>query len=146
MDRATFRRAASEDGIWGVAAATGVAAFLLAALAVSLDLTAVSSARTQAQLALDAALRSAAHEIVPASIASSSPEMQSPDAEHAVQSTLDSAIQPPLQFRITQGPTVLRGMPPAISAAISVRVPLPALVGTITLPVRGEAALGWLPR
>lgn len=142
MVRATCRRLAREDGIWSVLAASAVAAMLLAALALSLDLAAATSARSTAQSALDAALRSAAHDIVPGSIASTTPTIASQTTAHALRSALRQLAMRPLGIRLTAGPTIQGSR---LSAAILVTVPLPALLGRIRIPVQGEVAVGWLP-
>ena len=145
MASAIFRRMASEAGIWSVIAAAGAAAALLAALALALDLTALGSARTEGQAALDNALRAAAHDVTPQSLTSQAPALDPDIAQSTALATLRQSVRPPLTFRLVSGPDVLSGPPAAIRAQIDVLVPLPALLGTVTVPLSGEEAIGWLP-
>ena len=142
MVRAICRRLAPEDGVWSVLAASAVAAVLLATLALSLDLAAAGSARVAGQAALDAALEQSAHEIVPDSIASTTPSVAAPVAAALFQKALGGLLPPPEQARVTSGPTVQGN---DISAQIELTVPMPAMLGTITMPLQGEVAVGWLP-
>ena len=142
MVRAIYRRLAPEDGVWSVLAASALAAVLLAALALSLDLAAAGSARVAGQAALDAALQQSAHEIVPNSVASQAPAVAGPAAGALFRTTLDGLLPPPEQARVTSGPTVQGN---DISAQIELTVPMPAMLGTITMPLQGEVAVGWLP-
>ncbi|MDA8346382.1 MAG: hypothetical protein M0Z66_13005 [Thermaerobacter sp.] len=143
MVRAICRRLAPEDGVWGVFAASALAAVLLAALALSLDLAAAESARVVGQAALDASLRAAAHDVVPDSIASSSPSIAGSAASRVLSSSLTRLVLDPLKVQVTSGPTVQGS---DLSAQILVSVPLPALIGRVEIPLSGEVTIGWLPR
>ncbi len=140
MVRVICRRLAREDGVWGVIAASSLAAVLLAALALSLDLAAASSARTLGQAALDASLRAAAHDVVPASIPSSSPVIS--NGSEDLSTNLSRLTPPPLKAAVTAGPVVQGG---ELSAGIAVQAPLPALLGPVRILLTGKVKLGWLP-
>ncbi len=145
MVPAIFRPAAREDGVWGILAAAGSAAVLLAALALALDFSAAASARSDAQFALDSALRSAAHALAPDSVASGSPGLERQGAVDAADAVLAASLPGPLRFAWSSPPVVEAGPPAAIAATLSVTVPMPAVLGTVTFPVHSEEAIGWLP-
>ena len=142
MARAICLLLAPEDGIWGVLAASSLAAVLLAVLALSLDLAAAASARTVGQAALDAALRAAANDVVPKTIASTAPAISQRAAALDFSADLATLMPKPLQAAVSTGPTVSGGQ---LSAAIVVTAPLPAVLGSIRIPLQGKVALGWLP-
>ena len=145
MVSAIYRRVASEQGVWGVIAAAGTAAVLLAALALALDFTALDAARTEGQAALDDALRAAAHDVAPMTVVSQTLELDPETAQAAAIAALQQSIRSPLSFRWVSGPEVLAGPPAAVRGQIDVLVPMPALLGSVSLPVSGEEAIGWLP-
>jgi len=142
---AIFRRAAREDGVWGVLAAAGTAAVLLAALALTLDLAAMANARTEVQSALDSALTSAARDVLPSSIASTHPVLAGASAEADASASLGAALPGTIGYRWLNPPTVQAGPPASIAASIAVTVTLPAVGGDVTFPVGGREAIGWLP-
>ncbi len=145
MVPAIFRRAAREEGVWGVLAAAGTTAVVLAALALALDFTAAASAHTDVQSALDSALRSAAHDLDPASVTSAAPRLDTPIAEATADSVLGSALPGQITYRWSNPPSVQTGPPASIAATLAVTVPMPALLGPVTFPIRAEEAIGWLP-
>lgn len=145
MAQAICRRAAREDGVWGVLAAAAAAAVLLAALALALDFTAVASAHSDVQSALDAALRSAAHEVQPASIASATPYLSPQGAAVAADTVLSASLPQPISYAWSSPPSVAAGPPASIAATLLVTVRVPALLGQVSFPVHAEEAIGWLP-
>jgi hypothetical protein len=132
--------------VWGVLAAAATAAVLLAALALALDFTAVASAHSDVQSALDTALRSASHEVRPASIASATPSLSPTDAIAAADAVLSASLPQPIGYAWSAPPSVLAGPPSAITATLLVTVQVPALLGRVSFPVHAEEAIGWLPR
>ena len=145
MEPAIFRRTAREDGVWGILAAAGTAAVLLAALALALDFAAVASAHSDVQAALDAALRGAAHQVAPSSITSGVPLLDAAAAEAAAEPILRASLPGGLGFAWEGAPSVQSGHPAAIAATVMVTAPMPALIGEVTFPVHAEEAIGWLP-
>lgn len=145
MAPAIFRQAAREDGVWGVLAAAGTAAVLLAALALALDFTAAADAHSDAQFALDSALRSAAHALNPTSVPTMSPTLDATSAENTADSILTSSLPGQVQVAWLNPPMVQAGPPASIAGTLAVTVAMPALVGPVTFSVHSEEAIGWLP-
>ena len=145
MARAIFRRAAREDGVWGILAAAASASVLLAALAIALDFAAIADARGVAQGALDAALYAAAHDVVPSSVPSAQPTIAAPAADAAAEAALAPALSGGITYAWSTPPTVQAGPPARLAATLEVTVPMPALVGSVSFPVRSAVGIAWLP-
>lgn len=125
---------------------SAAAGILLAVLALGLDVAALSDARTSGDAALEAALRTASHELAPPSVASDALALSTPLADRAFTSSLMSNLPPPLSVRIISGPAVLAGPPPSLRAGIAVLVPLPVSGELVPLRISGEVAIGWSGR
>lgn len=146
MVSAIYRRLRDEQGIWGILTMSVTAGILLALLALGLDIAAISGAKTTTQAALGAALTAAAHELEPASVASSGLRLSTSAATSAFDASLRADIPTPLIVHQVLGPTITVGPPPTLSARVTVFVPLPAPAVQVPLSVSEEVAVGWSGR